>query len=613
MPAASMHPNEHARLAQLRSLCVLDSPPEAAFDDIVRIASELTGCPIVLVTLVDECRQWFLAKLGVEVTETSRDVSFCSHALLQDTPLVVPDTTRDARFADNPVVVGPPGFRFYAGAPIVVQGLPMGTVCVLDTVPRDLPSSKLTALEALARQVAELFNARSAAARAARAERRFSAFMENAPAVAFLKDHEGRMQYLNRRFETLFNLAPGELLGRMDEDWLPAEVVAQNLRHDEQVRRTRKPLETIERVPTPDGVGREWATLKFPVEMERGIWVGGVAVDVTEMNAARRAARAAQAFSEAVVGTIGALVCVLDREGRFVRFNAECERLTGWSAEEVLGKPFWDVVLLAEERELVQRTFGRLAAGDFPLENENHWVTRDGERRLIEWKSTALLDDKGEVEFVIGTGVDITIRRAQEDLIQAQLLLIQETTVELEAQKGELEAANAKLEWLATTDGLTGLANRRTFEASLKALTARAEREGTPLALVIFDLDRFKELNDVYGHQAGDEALCVLAQVLAENTRDYDVIARYGGEEFVALMPGLDVESALEIADRLRAAIEAAEWPDRRVTASAGVANFRPCQSGEALLAEADRALYASKTAGRNCVTHAANMSLQPG
>lgn len=156
MPAAPLPADEAARLAALRDYAILDTPPEQAYDDIVNLAACLGRAPMALVTLVDTDRQWFKANRGMACCETPRDAAFCAHALA--TPeqlLVVPDATRDPRFADNPLVTGAPGIRFYAGAPLVTPaGHALGTLCVIDTAPRDgLDAQTQEALVTLARSV----------------------------------------------------------------------------------------------------------------------------------------------------------------------------------------------------------------------------------------------------------------------------------------------------------------------------------------------------------------------------------------------------------------------------------------------------------------------------
>jgi len=170
MPPASLPPNEAERLAALRSYDVLDTACEASFDDIAKLAVILTGCSIALVSLVDFNRQCFKARLGLDMAETPRDVSFCAHAILQPRELlVVPDATLDPRFRDNPLV-REFGLRFYAGAPLVnAEGAALGTLCVIDHGPRLLSETQQEALRYLAGTVMTTLELRRAMNRARKA------------------------------------------------------------------------------------------------------------------------------------------------------------------------------------------------------------------------------------------------------------------------------------------------------------------------------------------------------------------------------------------------------------------------------------------------------------
>jgi signal transduction histidine kinase len=189
---APLPDNETDRLAALYALDILDTAAEQDFDDIVGLASSVCGTPMSLVTLIDTDRQWFKARVGTDLTETPRDLSFCAHAILGRDLLVVPDATKDARFADNPSVDMAGGIRFYTGAPLVTtDGYALGTLCVFDNRPRSLDVEQLQALRALARQVTSQIELRR-------------------HAIA-LANTTARLQELERRKDDLAELVGGDL------------------------------------------------------------------------------------------------------------------------------------------------------------------------------------------------------------------------------------------------------------------------------------------------------------------------------------------------------------------------------------------------------------------
>jgi len=146
--------NEEARIVALEKYAILDSDPEQAFDDLTLLASFVCRTPIALISLVDEDRQWFKSRVGLNATETSRDIAFCSTAILQSDVFVVSDALKDDRFRDNPLVISEPHIRFYAGAPLINEdGYALGTLCVVDRAPRELTPEQREALEALSRLV----------------------------------------------------------------------------------------------------------------------------------------------------------------------------------------------------------------------------------------------------------------------------------------------------------------------------------------------------------------------------------------------------------------------------------------------------------------------------
>ncbi|MGH9942581.1 MAG: PAS domain S-box protein [Pyrinomonadaceae bacterium] len=253
-------PNEAARLMALRQYQLLDTQPEQAFDDLTRLAAHICQTPAAVITLIDEHRQWFKSRFGLNIEEAPRGHAMCSHTILQTEVMIVSDATADERFAANPYVVGAPHIRFYAGAPLVMLGgHAIGTLAVIDFHPRELNAAQTDMLQALSRQVVALLELRRNSVMLVRknqeladSEGRYRALVEQASDGIVVTDLEGRLLEANTRFCEMLGYTREQLAGLGLHDIIPPEdLQADPLRAEEL--RAGKVLRAERRMRRGDG------------------------------------------------------------------------------------------------------------------------------------------------------------------------------------------------------------------------------------------------------------------------------------------------------------------------------------------------------------------------
>lgn len=311
-------------------------------------------------------------------------------------------------------------------------------------------------------------------------------------------------------------------------------------------------------------------------------------------------------LAAAILDTIGAVVCVMNIEGKIILFNQAGQKLTGYTEEEVLNRHPWDMFILPAEISRVKKVFNNLTLGNFPNTNINYWLTKSGDTKLISWSNTAQGDEEGNIKYIIATGIDITDQKKAEEKVALQ----QKNLESLVAKRtAELNNAYKKLELVAYQDALTGLNNRRFFNITLQNEIRRTRRGHRPLSLLMCDVDYFKAYNDTYGHVAGDKCLQEIANILRRHfQRASDLVARYGGEEFCVILPDMEFNEVKLLSEQLRTGImqhridHQASQVAAYVTISIGIVTCLPEAGCDAdmLIRTADKALYAAKNHGRN-------------
>jgi PAS domain S-box-containing protein len=486
--AAATTWDELDRLAALDSYGILDTPREPQFDDIVRLASDMFEAPIAVVNLIASGRQWFKAEVGIGADELPLDVSICAHAILQPGIFVVPDTTKDDRFADNPLVTGTPRLRFYAGALLETpEGLPLGTVCVLDTKPRPqgITDRERLTLQVLANQVmSQLELRRAVAERDRRAEamgvelearrevgaalqdttRRLDAVLNNTRMAVFLMDHRQHCVYANASAEKLTGYRFDEMCGRALHD------VVHHTRPDgthyplhecpiDRAFPERAQMSGSELFVAPDGSFYPVAFTASPVLDDDGRPIGTVieARSVSDELARDAALHENEARLRALTdnlpaGMVYQVTTGVDGSARqFLYVSGSHERLTGVPAEAVLADPTIPYQLLHEDdRCAMIEAEGEAIRTRRPFDVQVRFQRADGELRWCRIISAPREQADGSLIWD-GIQIDTTDQKLAEDALRASEDQLRELNDSLEAQVAERTADRDRI-WRLSTD-----------------------------------------------------------------------------------------------------------------------------------------------------------------
>jgi len=725
MLIAPLPPNESARLALLRGLQLLDSEPEEIFDRVTRLLARVLDVPIALVSLVDSERQWFKSRVGLDACETSRDLAFCAHAILDTKPLVVPDAREDLRFFDNPLVADGPLIRFYAGVPLYsADGLGLGTLCAIDTKPRQLSPADLQALidcadivrrELLQREVLLATRQETDISQRALAasQTHLHAVFEQAAVGMARVGLDGSFLQVNRKLCEIIGYNETELMALnfqqithaddldSDLDLLQQTLAGQRNQYMLEKRYIRKSGELMwinltvslarDSAGNPDYFISVIENIDARKEAETALqtWRLNLEHEVDERTRQLRAV---------LVNSPDAYLSI-DENGNIIDWNPQAENTFGWSADEALGQRMSELLVSPKARPAHQRgrEFLSTLKQQPTLSQRSEFIAigRDGNEFPVEMSLCVLPSESGirfsaflrdirerkqaetalrrsrEQIRAIADNVPAMIAYINKDLTYgfvsagyrtlAQVepgTMIGKTHLEvfgeeemalveayyrraLAGEQVEFEVHDPRFEkfWQtrlqpdikdgqvlgffsiasevtgikhaemayrreAHLDLLTGLPNRRALTEHLRESLIRCDRSARALGVLFLDLNRFKRINDDYGHEVGDDLLRQFAERLGRVVRRSDMVARLSGDEFVIVIESLaggcaDAQMlAQKIKDNLAEPFLLAGQQEQ-IGASIGVVLHNPGDDNtvESLLAAADKSMYENKRA----------------
>ena len=418
--------------------------PGPALDDLTALAARLCDMPMALVSVFDDDRLVVRSRFGIDLVEIDLEGSFCREAMAAGVLLVVPDAAADGRFLDSPLVAGSAGIRAYAGIPLVMtdgiaadgataDGVTVGTLCVMDTVPRELSQPVLDDLALLARQVASQFQLLSQAqslrseiaaktgaeTELARSRRLLDEVLAHADVLIYAKDLGGRYVLANAASERTMGHGSGELIGLTDREVFAGTGADSFGRNDSQVALRGAMQVFDEDLRLPDGTVRRFRSTKFPLVDEAGevYAIGGVSTDITELVAVRAGMLGSERRFRELFDNSPVAIGLSDERGLWVDVNPALGRLLGVDAADLVGHSALDHAHPDDQAIVADSELGQMTSPDGVMRTEIRFVQPDGTIRWT-WVNVTATPGPNDEKWTLGILQDITDRKAAENALR---------------------------------------------------------------------------------------------------------------------------------------------------------------------------------------------------
>lgn len=595
-----LNQQEEERLRRLDQYKISRTPPETAFDDIVRLAADLFSAPIAFLCTTEAHCNWFKARIGIDLEEVPRSISFCDHTLKGEGVMVVSDATLDERFAGSPMVTGPHQMRFYAGITLRdADGVALGTLAVADIVPRRIAEQQKDSLKRLAgiavdrmelrrvhielQEVAATAETARQHAVADRAELR--QVIECLPNAVVLIDEQNKLILWNKNYEIMFpglveHLKPGVSVETIHRAFLRNELHHEKMSGAEEDKWLRNRMDDLNHGRTiieQNYSDRRWIRYdQNPAPDGKKICVR---TDITDDR------NAAESFRLLFENNPVPMWVVEKASQKYVDVNSAALEHYGYTRDQFLKMTLVDIRPARERERILNDARTRFGVDS----GEEDWIhlKADGTEIIVSTYSKPIKYQNKDAAIV--AVIDVTERRKHD----------------------------ARVQYLVEHDALTDLPNRRLFLELLEGSLSKKALGRHYTAIILVDIDDFKSVNDTLGHQVGDNLIVGVADRLEEFIGDRGIVARLGGDEFVILLPTLSDPGgahaiAIELIDAFNKPVSTRDH-EILVGISAGVSiALGDSVDASTLLMNADMALYRAKTDGRGvCRVYEPQMSLQ--